>query len=155
MHWEDILATRASRLKASEIRELLKLIGQPDVISFAGGIPDGALFPVQEFQQAFSDMCEGDNASIALQYSTSEGYLPLRQWIVGQMEKRGIPCEIGNIIITSGSQQALDYLGKLFLSPGDTALVQWPTYLGALSAFNAYEPVYDQLDTKSLRSAES
>ena len=155
MHWEDILATRASRLKASEIRELLKLIGQPGVISFAGGIPDGDLFPVQEFQQAFADMCEGDNASIALQYATSEGHLPLRQWIVGEMEKLGIPCDTGNVIITSGSQQALDYLGKLFLSPGDTALVQWPTYLGALSAFNAYEPVYDRLDTNSLRSPES
>ncbi|VWX59728.1 aminotransferase-like domain-containing protein [Sphingorhabdus sp. 109] len=155
MHWENILATRASRLKASEIRELLKLIGQPGVISFAGGIPDGALFPVAEFQRAFAAMCEGENASAALQYATSEGHLPLRQWIVGEMAKLGIPCDSGNIIITSGSQQALDYLGKLLLSPGDTALVQWPTYLGALSAFNAYEPVYDRLETGALRPAES
>ncbi|TGV93779.1 PLP-dependent aminotransferase family protein, partial [Mesorhizobium sp. M2D.F.Ca.ET.145.01.1.1] len=70
---------------------------------------------------------------------------PLRKWLAGQMGKLGIACDEANIFITSGSQQALDYLGKLFLSPGDTALVTWPTYLGALQAFNAYEPRYDRL----------
>ncbi|RUY38954.1 PLP-dependent aminotransferase family protein, partial [Mesorhizobium sp. M7A.F.Ca.US.001.04.1.1] len=80
-----------------------------------------------------------------LQYQVSEGYLPLRRWLAGQMGKLGVACDEANIFITSGSQQALDYLGKLFLSPGDTALVTWPTYLGALQAFNAYEPRYDRL----------
>ncbi len=155
MQLEDILASRASRMKASEIRELLKLLDQPDIISFAGGIPDPTLFPAEAFQQAYADMLSPAHASRALQYSTSAGYLPLREWIVGEMAKIGIPCTTDNILITSGSQQALDYLGKLFLSPNDTALVSWPTYLGALGAFNAYEPAYDRLDPKANRDDTS
>ena len=88
----------------------------------------------------------------ALQYSISEGYAPLRRWITAEMGKLGIPCDIDNILITSGSQQALDYIGKLFLSPHDTALVKWPTYLGALGAFNAYEPNFDRLGDSSNRT---
>ena len=148
MDWTQILATRTTRMKASEIRELLKLLDQPDIISFAGGIPDPALFPVHAFRQAFDDALTG-NASAALQYSVSEGYRPLRDWIVGQMAGLGVPCTADNILITSGSQQALDYLGKLMISPRDTVLVGWPTYLGALGAFNAYEPSYDRLDPRS------
>ncbi len=153
MDWENVFATRSSRMKASEIRELLKLLDQPDIISFAGGIPDPALFPAEEFQQAFTNTLSGDKQTIALQYSVSEGYAPLRRWIADQMEKLGIPCSIDNILITSGSQQALDYLGKLLLSPNDTALVTWPTYMGALGAFNAYEPNYDRLIANGNRSA--
>jgi DNA-binding transcriptional MocR family regulator len=139
-------------MKASEIRELLKLLDQPDIISFAGGIPDPALFPVAAFKDAFAETLTSQ-ANAALQYSVSEGYKPLRDWIAGEMGKLGVPCDASNILITSGSQQALDYLGKLMLSPGDTALVGWPTYLGALGAFNAYEPSYDRLDPKGNRSA--
>ena len=146
MQWTDVLATRNTRMKASEIRELLKLLDQPDIISFAGGIPDPNLFPADAFAQAFQQAMEPGNASVALQYSVSEGYRPLRDWLVGQMAAIGIPCDADNILITSGSQQALDYLGKLLLSPGDTAMVGWPTYLGALGAFNAYEPRYIRLD---------
>jgi len=146
MSLSQIFASRASRMKASEIRELLKLLDQPGLISFAGGIPDPALFPAQDFAEAFASALTPTRQAQALQYSLSEGYLPLRQWLVGEMAKIGIPCTAENILITSGSQQALDYLGKLFLSPGDTALVGWPTYLGALAAFNAYEPRYDQLN---------
>ncbi len=152
MDWNNVLATRSSRMKASEIRELLKLLDQPDIISFAGGIPDPALFPAEAFKDAFSDALT-NQASAALQYSVSEGYKPLREWIAGEMAKIGVPCGPENILITSGSQQALDYLGKLMLSPKDTALVGWPTYLGALGAFNAYEPTYDRLDPKGNRSA--
>lgn len=152
MEWTNVLASRSSRMKASEIRELLKLLDQPDIISFAGGIPDPALFPVAAFKDAFADTLTSQ-ANAALQYSVSEGYRPLRDWIAGEMGKLGIPCDSGNILITSGSQQALDYLGKLMLSPNDTALVGWPTYLGALGAFNAYEPNYDRLDPKGNRSA--
>lgn len=148
-------ATRATRMKASEIRELLKLLDQPGIISFAGGIPDPALFPAEAFARACADALTPDRQAQALQYSVSEGYLPLRQWIVGQMARVGIACDVDNILITSGSQQALDYLGKLFLSPGDTALVTWPTYLGALAAFNAYEPRYDQLNLNGNRTAPS
>jgi len=152
VEWTNVLASRSSRMKASEIRELLKLLDQPDIISFAGGIPDPALFPVAAFKDAFAETLTSQ-ANAALQYSVSEGYKPLRDWIAGEMGKLGIPCDAGNILITSGSQQALDYLGKLMLSPNDTALVGWPTYLGALGAFNAYEPSYDRLDPKGNRSA--
>lgn len=142
---DKLYATRASRMKASEIRELLKLLDQPDIISFAGGIPDPALFPADAFAQAFQAALTPEQRAQALQYSVSEGYAPLRQWLADHMRAIGVECGIDNILITSGSQQALDYLGKLFLSPGDTALVGWPTYLGALAAFNAYEPRFDQL----------
>lgn len=153
MDWHQIFATRNERMKASEIRELLKLLDQPDIISFAGGIPDPDLFPAEAFQEAFAAALTPDMQATALQYSVSEGYGPLRDWIVGEMARLGIPCTRDNILITSGSQQALDYLGKLLLSPGDTALVGWPTYLGALGAFNAYEPNYDRLDPETNRSA--
>jgi len=154
MNWQDIFATRMDRMKASEIRELLKLLDQPDIISFAGGIPDPALFPTEAFQKALGNALSPENQSTALQYSVSEGYGPLRDWIVGKMTEIGVPCTRDNILITSGSQQALDYLGKLMLSPNDTALLGWPTYLGALGAFNAYEPNYDRLIPGGNRSAE-
>ncbi len=155
MDWEMIFATRSARMKASEIRELLKLLERPDIISFAGGIPDPALFPADAFKTAYGDIFSSDKAGPALQYSVSEGYLPLRQWLAGEMGKLGVPCSVDNILITSGSQQALDYLGKLFLSPGDTALVGWPTYLGALQAFNAYEPNYDRLTPMGNQTPEA
>lgn len=154
MDWTTLLATRNTRMKASEIREILKLLDQPDIISFAGGIPDPKMFPAEEFQQAYTHALSGQNAEVALQYSVSEGYVPLREWIRNEMAKVGVPCDIDNILITSGSQQALDYLGKLLISPNDTALVSWPTYLGALGAFNAYEPNYDRLYPNGNRSGE-
>lgn len=145
-------ATRAARMKASEIRDLLKLLDRPDIISFAGGIPDPALFPAGKFAAAMARALTGGAADRSLQYGPSAGLLPLRDWIAEHMGTLGVPCGAENIVITSGSQQALDYLGKLFLSPGDTALVGWPTYLGALGAFNAYEPRYDRLDPGDNRS---
>lgn len=150
---DQLYATRTSRMKASEIRELLKLLGAPGIISFAGGIPDPALFPAAAFADAFQQALGPEHQSQALQYSVSEGYAPLREWLVGYMRRIGVDCDIDNILITSGSQQALDYLGKLFLSPGDTALVGWPTYLGALNAFDAYEPRFDQLSINGNRGA--
>ncbi len=145
--FESCFASRAGRMQASEIRELLKLLAQPDVISFAGGIPDPGLFPDQDLAGAFQAVTADPAArAAAFQYSLSEGYLPLRQWIAGYMASLGVPCETANILITNGSQQALDFLGRLFLSPSDTALVTAPTYLGALQAFDAYEPHYDKLE---------
>jgi DNA-binding transcriptional MocR family regulator len=133
-------------MRASEIRELLKLLEQPGITSFAGGIPDPKLFPIAEAQATYADVL-GDPTlgPQALQYSVSEGYLPLRQWIVSHMATRGVPCTTDNIVITSGSQQGLEFLGRLLLSPNDTALVEAPTYLGALQAFSAFEPHYDEL----------
>ncbi len=141
--WDKAYATRTSGMHASEIRELLKVIEQPEIISFAGGIPDPKLFPTQVVRDTYAQiLSEPQPGPHPLQYSASEGYLPLRNWITGYMARLGVPCEIDNIVITSGSQQGLDLLGKLLLSPGDTALVEAPTYLGALQAFNAYEPRY-------------
>jgi len=144
--WEPRYAARTERMRASEIRELLKVLERPGIISFAGGVPDPALFPVTQARAAYSEVL-GDRAtaSSGLQYSVSEGHLPLRRWIVRHMGTLGVPCEADNVIITSGSQQALEFLGRLLLSPGDTALVAAPTYLGALQAFSASEPRYDEL----------
>lgn len=153
MDWSAILAPRMARMKASEIRELLKLLDQPDIISFAGGIPDPALFPAEAFGAAIAEALQPQSAGAALQYSVSEGYGPLRDWIADQMGAQGIAVTRDNILITSGSQQALDYLGKLMLAPGDTALIGWPTYLGALGAFNAYEPRFDRLMPGENRTA--
>ncbi len=155
LNWEGLLASRAARMKTSEIRELLKLLERPDIISFAGGIPDPALFPAEKVSDAYAKILTGPAATAGLQYSVSEGYRPLREWLVGEMGKIGVPCTVDNILIVSGSQQGLDYLGKIFLSPGDTALVTWPTYLGALQAFNAYEPAYDRLTPMGNRAPES
>lgn len=155
LNWDNIFATRSLRMRASEIRELLKLLDRPDIISFAGGIPDPALFPDREFKQAYADIFDSAAVNSALQYSVSEGYKPLREWLITQLGALGIPCELDNVFIVSGSQQGLDYLGKLFLSPNDTALVTWPTYLGALQAFNAYEPAYDQLTPNGNRTPDS
>ena len=155
LNWDNMFATRSTRMRASEIRELLKLLDRPDIISFAGGIPDPALFPDKEFKQAYADIFDSSAVNSALQYSVSEGYKPLREWLIKQTAGLGIPCALDNVFIVSGSQQGLDYLGKLFLSPNDTALVTWPTYLGALQAFNAYEPSYDQLTPGGNRTPDS
>ncbi|WP_068301495.1 PLP-dependent aminotransferase family protein [Pararhodobacter sp. CCB-MM2] len=155
MDWQNVLADRNGRMKASEIRELLKLLDQPDILSFAGGIPDPKLFPAQAYRDAMDAALTGPSAGAALQYSVSEGYKPLREWLAEHMASIGVPCAAENVFITSGSQQALDYLGKLMLNPEDTALVTWPTYMGALGAFNAYEPRYDRLDPKSNRPASA
>jgi DNA-binding transcriptional MocR family regulator len=147
---EPRYAGRASRMRASEIREFLKLIDRPGIISFAGGIPDPALFPKDAFAAAYARvLADPVLGRQSLQYSVSEGYLPLRSWIAERMGKRGVACGPDNILITSGSQQALDFLGKLLLSPNDTALVTAPTYLGALQAFNAYEPHYDVIEPEA------
>ncbi|MEM7506887.1 MAG: PLP-dependent aminotransferase family protein [Pseudomonadota bacterium] len=144
--WQPRYASRSVRMEASEIRELLKVIAQPGVISFAGGIPDPALFPMEEVETAFVDLLALPNAGARLlQYSVSEGDPDLRRWIAGYMAAKGVPCDIDNILITNGSQQGLEFLGRLLISPRDTALVLAPTYLGALQAFAGAEPCYDIL----------
>ena len=143
--WTDRFAERMTHVRASEIRELLKLLDQPDILSFAGGIPDPQLFPAERVQAAYDDVLKQAGAQ-ALQYSVSEGLPELRRWIAARMTADGVPCDEGHIVITAGSQQALDLIGKLFLTRGDTVLAARPTYLGALGAFNAYEPTYGDLD---------
>ncbi len=141
--WNSRYAARARQLTASEIRELLKLLDRPGIVSFAGGIPDPDLFPT-EVVAAVHARILGDpaQARTALQYAVSEGYLPLRAWLVEHMARLGVACTPEHILITNGSQQALDFLAKLFVSPGDAVLAARPTYLGALQAFSAYEASY-------------
>jgi 2-aminoadipate transaminase len=126
---------------SSAIRELLKLTEKPDIISFAGGLPAPDVFPVEQFQEACQRVLK-DYGAQALQYGTTEGYLPLREQIARHSARYGIKVEPDNILITSGSQQALDLLGKIFINPGDRILVESPTYLGALQAWNAYGAEY-------------
>jgi DNA-binding transcriptional MocR family regulator len=146
LDWNSHFAPRLRQAKGSAIRELLKLLDDPAIVSFAGGIPDPALFPRAEIAAAAQRILDDpQRASIALQYAPSEGYAPLRRFIAEMMAERGVACTIDNILITAGSQQALDFIGRLFLSPGDTVLVARPTYLGALQAFSAHEPVYGKL----------
>jgi len=141
--WATRFSERMTRVRASEIRELLKLLDQPDILSFAGGIPNPSLFPTEAIQAGYDAiLADPKLAAQALQYSVSEGYLPLREWIAERMTRDGMPCGPDNIMLTAGSQQALDLLGKLFLTRGDTVMVARPTYLGALQAFNGYEPTY-------------
>ncbi len=151
--WQRRYAQRNQRMSSSVIRELLKFTQQPDVISFAGGLPAPELFPVEAFRQAAERVLAQDGAR-ALQYSTTEGYLPLRKLIVQQMAHYGIGAREDNILITSGSQQALDLIGKLLINPGDTILVERPTYLGALQAWNAYQAEYVEvpIDHEGLRT---
>lgn len=146
MDWNAAYARRVRRMGASEIRELLKLIERPGLLSFAGGIPDPALFPQDRIAEVTAAiLADAGKGRRALQYSQSEGYLPLREWIVRHMTRRGVACGVDNIVITAGSQQGLDFVAKMLVSPGDTVLVTAPTYLGALQAFSAYEPRFDQL----------
>lgn len=139
--WTDRYAQRTQRMQSSVVRELLKLTEQPDVISFAGGLPAPDVFPVKEFQEA-SQKVLAEQGPQALQYSTTEGYRPLREMIARHTARYGIVVGPENILITSGSQQALDLIGKVFINPGDRILVEKPTYLGALQAWNAYQTEY-------------
>jgi 2-aminoadipate transaminase len=125
-------------MKGSAIRELLKLTEQPDVISFGGGMPAPEVFPVDAFRAAAERVLDKQGRK-ALQYSTTEGYRPLREWIVARMAQYGIESAPENVLITSGSQQALDLLGMVLINPGDLLLTERPTYLGALQAWRAYQ----------------
>lgn len=134
-------AKRMDNIKASEIRELLKLTQKPEIISFAGGLPAPELFPVEELEKVSSKVLE-EQGTTALQYGPTEGYEPLRVEITKRMEKVGIECKPEDILVTSGSQQGLDFSGKIFLNPGDIVLCESPSYLGAINAFKAYEPEF-------------
>lgn len=135
--WDYRYAQRTQRMGSSVIRELLKYTEQPDVISFAGGLPAPDVFPVDEFADACQRVLR-DLGAQALQYGTTEGYIPLREMIARHSARYGIDITPDNILVTSGSQQALDLLGKIFINRGDRILVEAPTYLGALQAWNAY-----------------
>jgi 2-aminoadipate transaminase len=139
--WEHRFAQRTQRMGSSAVRELLKFTELPDVISFAGGMPAPEIFPIEEFRDACERVLK-DFGPQSLQYGTTEGILPLREMIARHSARYGIDVTPENIMITSGSQQALDLLGKILINPGDHILVESPTYLGALQAWNVYGAEY-------------
>jgi 2-aminoadipate transaminase len=136
--WEERMASRTKRMQSSVIRELLKLTMEPDIISFAGGLPAPEMFPIREFDEACHHILQ-TNGEVALQYSPTEGYPPLKEFLAEYMSKYGILVEPENILIVCGSQQGLDLLGKLFIEDDGCVVCSQPTYLGALQAWNAYE----------------
>jgi 2-aminoadipate transaminase len=128
-----VFSQRANRLTSSAIREILKITERPEVISFAGGLPSPAGFPVAQLKAGFDRVLE-TQPELALQYGRTEGYTPLREWVAQQMSREGAPVDPEEVLIVSGSQQALDMLGKLFIDPGSRVLVEAPSYLGALQS---------------------
>lgn len=139
--WTEQFAERTRLIKSSTIRELLKVTQRPEIISFAGGLPAPELFPTKRFQEVCYRVL-AENSSAALQYGATEGYTPLRQMIAEKLASGGIRATLDNVMITSGSQQALDLVGKLLIDFGDRVLVEAPTYLGALQAFTVYGARY-------------
>lgn len=139
-------ASRMEGIKASEIRELLKLTTRSEIISFAGGLPAPELFPIEALKASALEVLN-DMGPQALQYSTTEGYTPLREKVASRMAKAGVTASSDNILITGGSQQGLDFAGKIFLNPGDYVVCESPSYLGAINAFKAYECQFIEVDT--------
>ncbi|MFN2105817.1 MAG: PLP-dependent aminotransferase family protein [Candidatus Promineifilaceae bacterium] len=151
--WNYRYAQRMHNMGSSLIRELLKITQNPEIISFAGGLPAPEVFPVEAFNAATNRVLQNQGQQ-ALQYSATEGYMPLRQWIVDYMAGYGIEAKVENVQITSGSQQALDLIGKVMINPGDLILTELPTYLGALQAWRAYQAEFTSIpvDDDGLRT---
>lgn len=140
-------ANRMSLLTGSEIRELLKLTSQPDIISFAGGMPAPELFPIEGVKNAAIQTLD-ERGRAALQYSSTEGDPALRKHIVDRMErKNGIKTDIDHVLVTSGSQQGLDFSARVFINPGDVIVLESPSYVGAVNAFKACEPKFVDIPT--------
>jgi aspartate/methionine/tyrosine aminotransferase len=133
------LARRAARLEPSTIREILKVTERPGIISLAGGLPSADGFPVDAMAAACAKVLR-DNPREALQYAASEGFGPLREWVAAELGTQGMAVQADQVLITTGSQQGLDLVGKVLIDPGSTVAVESPTYLGALQAFSPYEP---------------
>nr|WP_303832952.1 PLP-dependent aminotransferase family protein [Snodgrassella alvi] len=146
MPWK--FSRRAQNLKSSTIREILKVTEQADVISFAGGLPAPDTFPLSEIKDAANALLENQDIYGALQYGPSEGYTPLRQWIANYLSERDhVSVSSDEVLIVTGSQQALDLIGKALIDTNDKVLVETPTYLGALQSFNQYNPEYIAIDS--------
>jgi len=143
---ESLLATRTNNMGSSAIREILKVVAKPGIVSLAGGIPAPEAFPMQHINKLTQLVLE-KYGSTALQYGTTEGFMPLREALVEYFKGLGITSTAEEINITTGSQGVLDSLAKIFISPGDPLAVEAPTYLGAIQAFNPYEPNYVQMET--------
>jgi len=155
----DLFAKRMSKVPRSFVREILKVTDKPDIISFAGGLPHPDSFPYQEIAQAAEHVLSQEGKE-ALQYSTTEGYRPLRGYIAQRYQDKGLKVDSEEIMITNGSQQGLDLAGKVFLDKDDIVLVERPTYLAAIQALGLYEPIFksipllkDGIDTETLTNA--
>lgn len=153
-----LFANRMNNVQKSFVREILKVTAQPHIISFAGGLPNPKSFPVKEIAAAVSDVLS-KNGEEALQYSTSEGYKPLREYIARRYSKKGLKVKAEEILITNGSQQGIDLVSKVFINKGDKVLVENPTYLAAIQSFGLFEPQFksvpllqDGVDINALRA---
>src|SRR5690554_6348014 len=160
-HHPYLFSRRAQNLNSSAIREILKVTVRPEVISFAGGLPSPDGFPVDTMRDAF-DRVLSTAGKAALQYGPTEGHEPLRQWVATDLSRNGVHVDVDEVLIVSGSQQALDMLGKLFIDPGSKVLIEAPSYLGAIQSFSAYEPTYETvpsdqggLDPQALTTARA
>ena len=143
MNWQ--MARRAERLNPSTIREILKITERPGIISLAGGLPSADSFPIAAMREATERVLR-DQPREALQYAASEGFAPLREWVAQEMNTQGLHVQADQVLITTGSQQGLDLVGKVLLDPGSHVAVESPTYLGALQAFAPYEPEFVALE---------
>lgn len=145
VNYESLISKSCKNIPASFIREILAVCEQPDMISFAGGLPNPTCFPSEQMKQAFIEVMDNDGAE-TLQYAGSQGYYPLRQWICDRYNRKyGLSISPESILITNGSQQALDLIGKLLINPGDPLMMEKPSYLGAIQAFSAYRPEFHQI----------
>lgn len=144
--FDRFLSARARALQSSAIREILKITERAEVISFAGGLPAPATFPVEAMQVAFAKVL-AERGREALQYSATEGYAPLREWVARRFSRPEAPVVADDVLIVSGSQQGLDLLAKVLVDPGDRVLVETPTYLGALQSFSLFEPRFVALES--------
>ncbi|WP_292045686.1 PLP-dependent aminotransferase family protein [Massilia sp. UBA6681] len=144
IQWQ--FSERAQQLQSSFIREILKITQRPEIISFAGGLPSPATFPVERMKEAY-DKVLSENGKVALQYGPTDGYGPLREWIANSLSTEGSRILPEQILMTSGSQQALDLLGKVLIDEGSRVLVETPSYLGALQAFSVYRPEFKSVET--------
>lgn len=146
MDYEHLLASRTRLMEASVIREILKVASSPGMISLAGGLPAAESFPLEIMEELMGSVL-AKHGSKALQYDASEGWGPLREALVDHLGTRGVETTTEGVLIMSGSQSILDGIGKILISPGDYVAVEAPTYLGALQAFNPYEPRYAEIET--------
>lgn len=145
-HTPYTFSKRANQLTSSAIREILKVTTRPEIISFAGGLPSADGFPIPNLRQAFDQVLATEGRT-ALQYGPTEGYTPLREWVAQDLSTDDVKIDVNEVLIVSGSQQALDLLGKLFIDTGSKVLVESPTYLGALQSFSVFEPEYVSIST--------
>jgi len=141
---KDLFADRMSKVPRSFVREILKVTEDSDIISFGGGLPNPKSFPHKEIAEVASEVLKYESSE-ALQYSTTEGYKPLREYIAQRYLKNGLKVDADEILITNGSQQGLDLIGKVFLNRDDGVIVERPTYLAAIQAFGMYEPIFQSV----------